>query len=163
MTSQASDQLPPELAQIHAEAAALDPVPTDPAALPGEIAPPVDYLTDARGVADIAAESLGALYPSTVNVLTEEKRAKFAAALAPVMEKYGLTLGVVFGRWGAEIQLIFVTATFAVPLTKAIQADRAAERAAAKQAEIVSKPADPQPPRPVNDPYSSAFPENGQN
>jgi hypothetical protein len=128
-SDQAAPELSPELAQIAADAAAIDPpqvAPGTEAAAPSE---PVDYYTDAKGLTDIAAESLAAFYPRTEAVLSPDRREKFAAALAPVMEKYGLSLGVIFGRWGAEINLAFVTAQFAVPLARAIADDRAAARA----------------------------------
>lgn len=156
MTSPASNNpMSPELAAIAAEAAAIaQPEVIDPANPP---APPVDYLTDARGITDIAAESLSALYPRTGAVLNEEKREKFAASLAPVMEKYGLTLGVLFGKWGAEINLAFVTVSFALPLAKAIQDDRAEYRMKEQQAERAAKNPDPQPARSAADPYNAAF------
>jgi len=139
-----SENMPPELAQIAAEAAAIEPAETqiDEQGQPIAEAVPVDYLVDARGITDILATSLGAIYPRTEKVLTDETRGKFAAALAPVMEKYGFSLGSVFGRWGAEINLAFVVAGMAVPLSKAIAEDRAIARA--------SKPAE-QSQRPVVD------------
>lgn len=131
-----SEPMPEELAQIHGEAVAMeaaDAVQQQTAAEnvgpQPEQAAVTDYMTDARGVTDIIATSLGAIWPSTAVVLTDETRGKFAGALAPVMEKYGLSLGAVFGRWGAEINLCFVVAGFAVPLAGAISADRKAARA----------------------------------
>lgn len=127
-----SETLSPELAAIQAEAAATEPA---PAPAPGEegaaaTEAPKEYLTDAVGLTNIVAESLISFYPSTEKVLGEDRRQKFAAALAPVMEKYGLDLAAIFGRWGAEINLAFVTAQFAVPLVRAIAEDRAAAKAA---------------------------------
>lgn len=121
--------LPPDLAAIQAEAEQFEPVePNDDGTMP-EQAGPVDYYTDAKGLTDIAATAIGALYPSTANVLSEQTREKFAQALAPVMEKYGVSLGSVLGRYGAEINLVFVTAGFAIPLAQAISADRQAAKA----------------------------------
>lgn len=162
MTSSNQEQpapLPPELAALQAEAAAISPPPAADPAAPGAPAPAVvDYYTDAKGLTDIAAEGLAAIYPSTAAVLDLEKRARFAAALAPLMEKYGLSLGAIFGRWGAEINFAFVASSLALPLTAAIQADRAAAKLAKEQAERAARTTDPQPARPAGDPYAN-FPE----
>ena len=127
-----SETVSPELAKIDELIDQIDPVAVDPAA---PVETPVDYYTDAKGLTDIAFESLHAFYPSTEKVVTPDRRDKFAAALAPVMEKYGLSLAVIFGRWGAEINLVFVTAQFAVPLARAIADDRAAARAEKRAAQ----------------------------
>lgn len=129
-----SETLSPELAAIQAEAAATEPAPAPATGEEGAAAAaaeaPKEYLTDAVGLTNIVAESMISFYPSTEKVLGEDRRQKFAAALAPVMEKYGLDLAAIFGRWGAEINLAFVTAQFAVPLVRAIAEDRAAAKAA---------------------------------
>jgi len=123
-TAQAT-ALSPELAALAAEAQALETetAPVDPAA-PQEAAP-VDYLTDAAGIVDMASEALGAFYPSTLAVLVPEKRQRIAAALAPVMAKYGVSLGLIFGRFGEEIALAFALAQVAIPITTAIRHDQA--------------------------------------
>ncbi len=120
--------LPPELAALQAEAIALEGEQATPAEV-GEGAaptPPIDYLSDAKGLVDIAAEALAAFYPSTAPILTTEKRGRIAGALAPVLEKYGLDMAGIFGKWGAEIGLAFACAPIAIPLAQAIRADRAA-------------------------------------
>jgi hypothetical protein len=136
--------LPPELAALEAEAAGLEaetaaaaPPPPGPDGLP---AVPVDYAADAAGVIDIAAEALAAFYPSTAPILTADKRARIAKALAPVMEKYGIDLAGIFGKWGAEIGLGFALAQVAVPLVNAIRDDR---EAAAKAKATAAPPAVP--------------------
>lgn len=158
MTSQASETvapLPPELAQIEAEAAAIAPPPAADPAAPGEPAQPViDYQEDAAMLVGLMFEGCAEYYPSTGAVL-QPKQTRFTAALAKVMEKRGWSLAAILGRWGAEIELAFVASTLAIPLTKAIQADRAAAALAKAQAEIAAKPADPQPPRPAGDPYTA--------
>lgn len=131
MTSNSDTTLPPELAQIEAEAAAITPAAS---AIPGQetapAEPPVDYMTDAQGIVDMGAAALGAWYPRTEPVLNDAARKKLAEAAAPVMEKYGLTLGALFGRWGAEINLAFALVSLGVPIAKAISADRAEQKAA---------------------------------
>lgn len=148
--------LPPELAQIHAEAIQLEPQPAanQEQAAPGAAPLPViDYYSDAADLTSMIFEGCGAIYPSTGPVL-QPKQARFAAALGKVMEKRQWSLAGILGRWGAEIELGFVASSMAIPLLHAIQADRAAAKLAEQTAEIVSRPADPQPERPAGDPYS---------
>jgi hypothetical protein len=152
--------LPPELAQIAAEAAAMEPPPAaaDPANPEAAPAALVDYQSDAADLVSMIFEGCGSVYPSTGPIL-QPKQARFAAALGKVMEKRQWSLAAILGRWGAEIELAFVASTIAIPLTKAIQADRAAQKLLEQQAEAATRPADPQPPRPASDPYSAAFPD----
>lgn len=151
--------LPPELAALQAQAAALE-AETAPPAAPGEpgegaaLPAPVDYLADARGLVNIAAESLAAFYPSTAAVLTDEKRERIAAAAAPVMEKYGFNLAGLFGKWGPEIGLGFALAQVALPLAAAIRADRAAA-AAEKAAQPAPPPPDASSPATTSAPPAS--------
>lgn len=147
------EALPPELAQLEAEAAALTPPVADPNAPAVEI---VDYLGDADMITGMIFEGVGALYPSTPPILTP-KQQRFAAALAKVMEKHSWSMAGILGKWGAEIELAFVGASLAIPLAKAIRADRTAERAAAEQVDRIAKNPDPQPSRPASDPYNAAF------
>lgn len=161
MTSPTSDQtaapLPPELAQIEAEAAAIEPAaPADPNAPPPPA--PVDYQSDAADITSMIFEGCASFYPSTLPIL-QPKQARFAAALGKVMEKRNWSGAAFLGRWGAEIELAFVAGTIAIPLAKAIEADRAASKAAEQQAAAVAAPADPQPERPAGDAYSRAFAE----
>lgn len=131
MTS--SSDLSPELRALAAEGAALDaetqpapPPELDASGQPIQPPAPIDYAADARGLVDITAETLGAFYPSTAAVLTADKRDRIAAAAAPVLEKYGFSLGAFLGRFGPEIGLAFALGQVAIPLAKAIRADRAA-------------------------------------
>jgi hypothetical protein len=89
-----------------------------------KVGAPVDYFTDAKGITEIFGTAMGVLYPSTEKIFNELTRDKFANALAPVLEKYGMSLGGVFGRWGVEINLAFVTAQFAIPIGRAISENR---------------------------------------
>lgn len=147
-------ELPAELAQIQAEAAALEPPPAAAGQADAAPAVPVDYVAEARGVVDIAAELLATVGPRTEAALTEERRARIAGAAGPLMQKYGLSLGVVFERWGAEINFLFAAVVVGRPIAAAINADLSESRAE-KGAE--QRPADPQPARPAADPYTAAF------
>lgn len=146
-TDEKAPALSPELASLQAQAVQLE---TETAAPPAgeptagcEIAAPVDYLADAKGIVDIAAESLAAFYPSTGPILNAEKRGRIAAALAPVMQKYGLDMGAIFGKFGPEIGLGFALAQVAVPIANAIRADRTPARKEQEQAKAPPPPAGP--------------------
>ena len=153
--NQPAAALPPELAQIEAEAAAIEPAaPADPNAPPPP--GPVDYQSDAADITSMIFEGVASFYPSTGQIL-QPKQARFAAALGKVMEKRGWSMAAFLGRWGAEIELAFVAGTMAIPLAKAIEADRAATKAAEQLAAAVSRDPDPQPERPAGDAYSKAF------
>lgn len=163
--SQTSDQeqpavtLPPELAQIAAEAAAIEPPPAaDPANSNQPPAELVNYQEDATLLVGMIFEGCSSFYPSTKPVLAP-RQARFATALGKVMEKRQWSLAAILGRWGAEIELAFVASTMAIPMVKAIQADRAAVKAEEAQAERATKNPDPQPARPAGDPYTAAFAE----
>lgn len=159
MTSPSDQEqpLPPELAQIQAEAAAIAPPPAADPAAPGAVVEEViDYQEDAALLVGMMFEGCAEYYPSTGAVL-QPKQTRFTNALAKVMQKRGWSLAAILGRWGAEIELAFVASTLALPLTKAIQADRAAVALLKAQAEANQRPADPQPPRPAADPYNAAF------
>lgn len=154
--------LPPELAQIEAEAQQLNPPPVagQEQAQPGaSAAPVVDFLGETRMLIDMLSGTAKVVYPSTANVLTEQARAELAAVWGPLAEKYGFTMGGFMGKWGREIAAGYTTAMLIPPLLDAIKADRAAAKIAEQQSQAVQAPADPQPARPANDPYSAAFPD----
>lgn len=159
-SSDTAAPLPPELAQIQAEAQAIEPPPVDPVTgEPPAPALPVDYLSEAKGVVDVAAELLGMIGPRTVAALNQERREKVATAAAGLMEKYGLTLGDVFSKWGAEINFLFALAVVGPPVARAIKDDRAEVAAQEKAAQITKRNPDPQPERAAADPYNRAFAE----
>lgn len=143
LTTENTAALPPDMAALQAEAIALEGEQAAPGAAAGQGAEPeaaADYLTDASGIVDIAAEALAAFYPSTGKILNTEKRKRIAGALAPVLEKYGVDMAAIFGRFSAEIGLAFAVAPIAIPIAQAIRADREAARLA-KIAEAPPPPA----------------------
>lgn len=146
VTAETAAPLSPDMAALQAEAMALEGEQAAPKAEAGKgdasVPATVDYLTDAKGIVDIAGEALAAFYPSTAPILNTEKRGRIAAALAPVLEKYGLDMTAIFGRWSAEIGLAFAVAPIAIPIAQAIRADREAARAA----KIAAAPPPPPPP-----------------
>lgn len=164
--SQTSDQeqpavtLPPELAQIALEAKAIEPPPAIDPANPDQAQPVelVDYQEDAALLVGMLFEGCGEIYPSTGAIL-QPKQTRFSKALGKVMEKHQWSIAAILGRWGAEIELAFVASTLAIPLAKAVSADRAKAKAEKQQEEAAQKTADPQPARPAGDPYAKGFPE----
>lgn len=136
--------LPPDLARLEAEALAIEQVAeaenTVSESAPGTPAATTDFVGDARGLINILSDSLAAFYPSTAAVITDDKRQALAVAWAPVMEKYGVSMASIFGRYGAEIGAAFVTAQIAVPLANAIRADRAAAALEKNKQPVAPKP-----------------------
>jgi hypothetical protein len=156
------ETMPPELAQIAAEALAIEP---PPAADPNNPeAPPVvvNFQEDAAMLVEMLFEGAGEIYPSTGDIL-KPKQTRFTNALGKLMHKHNWSIAAILGRWGAEIEFAFVASTMAVPLAKAIQHDRAVAKAKKAQEEAVTQPADPQPARPAVDPYSTAFQADAEN
>lgn len=55
--------------------------------------PPPDFSTEATAMVDMGAAMLAGYAPRTATVWTPAAKARTAAALAPVLEKYGFTFG----------------------------------------------------------------------
>lgn len=109
--------------------------------VPGAAPPaPVDHRLEARQLLDVAGSILFPLYPSLERVYPENVRDRIAAAAAPVMEKYGLRLDDIFGRWAPELGLAFAVLPLVTPTLEAIRADRAAARGANDAASSSSSP-----------------------
>jgi len=58
-----------------------------------EAEPPVDYYRESRGAVDFFAALIVGYCPSCADVWDSGTKERVSAALAPVMEKYGVTLG----------------------------------------------------------------------
>lgn len=127
-----SPGLPPELAALQAEAAALEIEHAPPAVdETGAIAEPVNYQKDVRALVDILADASGTFWPSTKKVLPPEKRQMLAEGWAPVAEQYQFSLVACLGKYGVWIGAGFATSQVAIPFAEAIRTDReAAQRAA---------------------------------
>lgn len=155
-TTAPAAELPDELRQLQAEAIALEP--TTPEA-PGESAPAalaVDHVAEAKAVIDMGAELLGMVGPKTESALTEDRRQKIANAAGPLMAKYGLTLGVLFERWGAEINFLFALVVVGKPIAAAVISDLDDQKVDEKRENAAQRPA----PAPVekSELMSRAFP-----
>lgn len=111
-------------AHILAEAAADTPAaPGAPAAAaPAAPAAVVDPHAEAVDLIEFANALILPLYPSLKTVYTAEVRARLAAVSAPLLAKYGLSLG----KLGPEIGFLLAVVPLIQPTIAAIRADRAA-------------------------------------
>lgn len=83
----------------------------------------LDAATEAREVIRFATTLFFPLYPSLARVYTEERQEQLAQVSAPLMQKYGLSLGMLFERWGAEINFAIVALPLAKETASAIKHD----------------------------------------
>lgn len=104
----------------------------------GELAPPgPDYLTEARGTVDMFTAMMVGYAPKCEAVWTEPAKARTAAALAPVMEKYGFN----FGAMPPELTLIIVAGPLLWQSSRIVAAQMAEDKAkAAKEKPKEEKP-----------------------
>lgn len=144
MSTEQAAPLPPEFAALAAEAAELDaasaPPPTD---AQGQPVAPVDYAAESamllRALVGIAAP----FFPSVAKIWTDDKQRAVAAAAAPVMEKYGFTLGDFMAGWREEITLAVVAGPVILETIDGIKADRAAKAKGPTAAAAPGSPAAP--------------------
>lgn len=87
---------------------------------------PIDASQEAREVIRFAATLFFPLYPSLERVYTEQRQEQLAQVSAPLMQKYGLSLGTLFERWGAEINFALVAVPLVGETVKAVKADNQA-------------------------------------
>jgi hypothetical protein len=114
-----------EMDAIAAESAALDaelaPAPIQPGQT-GDIAPVViDTLGEARDLIRFVVGVFVPLYPKLEAVYTAERQDALAQASVPLMEKYGVTMGGMFERWGPEIRFALVAVPLAMETAKVVQ------------------------------------------
>jgi len=122
-------------AHILADAAADAPAVPGAAAAPAAAAPvAVDPHAEAVDLIEFANALLLPLYPSLAGVYTADVRARLAAVSAPLMAKYGMSLG----RMGPEIGFLLAVVPLIQPTIAAIRADRAAA-AGAPAAPVIVK------------------------
>lgn len=94
----------------------------------------VSTITEAGELIKFAVALFVPLYPSIEAIYAAPQQARLAEVAAPLMEKYGVTMGGIFERWGAEINFLIVAGPMAAETARAIRRDNA-ERKAKKQAE----------------------------
>lgn len=97
----------PELAALASEAAALDAEfgPAPEVAAPGAAEPVADEAAEIAAVLMLCAELVKPALPYVADIYTPEAVGRIAAAAVPVMQKYGVTMSGLFGRFGPEIGL----------------------------------------------------------
>lgn len=93
----------------------------------------MDASTEAREVIRFAATLFCPLYPSLARVYTEERQEQLAQVSAPLMQKYGFSLGTLFERWGAEINFAIVALPLAKETAGAIKHDNQVRKEAAER------------------------------
>lgn len=101
---------------------------------------PVNYGQEAAATVDTFAALLVGYCPAAAELWTEDKKQAVAMALAPVLEKYGITLGAL----PCELVLIITAGPLLYQSAKLVAAQMQAERAkvaAQRSAKAQDKPA----------------------
>lgn len=130
------------LEAIAAEAGALDApeVEAGPGAQSQPEAPAADVAGEVAALLKTAAAMLTPAFPSLAEIYTEATCRQLGEAAAPVMEKYGVSFGGIFDRWGAEITLAATALPVAVATWHGVKADLAARRAPADEPAATTAP-----------------------
>jgi hypothetical protein len=133
-----------EDAALIAQGAALDaeaaPPPIDAAT--GQPIAPTDYGTEAAMLLSTLVLIAAPFFPSIPRIWTDAKQKAVAAATAPVMEKYGFTLGDFMGAYKEEITLLVVAGPVILETIDGIKADRAAAKVSDKPTPTAAPGAD---------------------
>lgn len=119
--------------KLQVEAAALDAEvlkPTDP--LPAPEPPPGDAppepvlspLEEARSLIDVIVSVATPLLPAIETIYGDDARARLAKVSAPLMQKYGWSVGGAFAKWKEEIDFAFVAVPLVLATMKAWKADQ---------------------------------------
>lgn len=119
------DRLEAEASNIDAQAtAASEPQPAPQV----DVAPPADVAAEVAALLQAVAGMLAPVFPSLATIYTEPTCRRLGEAAAPVMDKYGVSVGGLFDRWGAEITLAATALPVALASWQGIKADMAASR-----------------------------------
>lgn len=124
--------------QADAGAVAIDTPPGTDGAGSVEATGP-DYLTEARGTVDMFTAMMVGYAPKCESVWSEPAKARTAAALAPVMEKYGFN----FGAMPPELTLIIVAGPLLWQSSRIVAAQMADDKAKAAKDKPKADPSDP--------------------
>lgn len=116
------DSLVAEAAALESEAAP-SPAAADAAAAEGH-----DLPAEVAALLKTTAAMLAPMFPSLAEVYTDATCQQLGTAAAPVMEKYGLSVGGIFDRWGAEITLAATALPVAVATYQGVKADLSARK-----------------------------------
>lgn len=128
MNTATAQPIDADAAALLAKAAELDaagtPPPIDPAT--GQPPVPVDYQGEAAMLLNLGVTMAGQFWPCVPAIWTKDKQTAVAAAAAPVMEKYGFTLGDFMGAYKEEIGLLFVAGPLVLQTLDAVKAEKIA-------------------------------------
>lgn len=106
----------------------------------GELAPQgPDYMIEARGTVDMFTAMVVGYAPKCESVWTEPAKARTAAALAPVMEKYGFS----FGAMPPELTLLIVAGPLLWQSSRIVAAQMADDKAKAAKDKAKDDKPDP--------------------
>lgn len=124
-----------DLEQLSAAAAAVDSMAEAGADLPVAAAPDAqaDSAGEVAALLSVVAGMLSPLFPSLPGIYDQATCRKLGDAAAPVLEKYDVSVGGVFERWGAEITLAAVALPVAIATAQAIKSDLSARSARHKK------------------------------
>ncbi|AXS79864.1 hypothetical protein [Dechloromonas sp. HYN0024] len=132
-----------EVDTIAARAAEIDQLAgvTDPAApaaeAPADIQPPPDYYREASQAVEMIAAIIVGYCPDCAPIWDSETKNRVSAALAPVLEKYGVN----FGNMPPELMLVIVAGPLLFQTAKTVAAFNIAQKAI-KDAQEQSKTKD---------------------
>jgi hypothetical protein len=156
---------PSDLDHLDALAAQVDgehlEVTADGVAL-ADVPAPTNYGQEAAATVDTFAALLVGYCPAAADLWTDDKKAAVSAALAPVMEKYGFTLGAL----PVELVLIITAGPLLYQSSKLVAAQMKREQDAAKQATMArtvtaatgqDKPAAPEAPEVARHPQTALY------
>ena len=122
---------------------------------------PVDYASEAAMTVDTIAALITGYCPATVELWADDKKKAVSAALDPVYEKYGWTLG----GMPCELVLIITAGPLLYQSSKLIATQMAQEKAAKqakpKQVDAATgqaKPAAPEAPEVLRHPQTALYP-----
>lgn len=87
-----------------------------------------DLPAEVAALLKTAAAMLAPMFPSLAEIYTDATCQQLGTAAAPVMRKYGLSVGGIFDRWGAEITLAATALPVAVATYQGVKVDLAAKR-----------------------------------
>ncbi len=120
--SEELDRLAAEAAAIDAQASAA----TEPPQPEAEAAPAADVPAEVAALLQAVAALFAPVFPCLATIYTPDTCRRLGDSAAPVMAKYGLSVGGLFERWGAEITLAATAFPVALATWQGIKADIAA-------------------------------------
>lgn len=121
-----------ELEALESQAAVIDSetaAPDAAAAAPDPESVKVDVAAELAALLETVAGILTPAFPCLASIYNTATCRRLGDAAAPVMDKYGLSVGGLFERWGAEITLAAVAFPVVAATVQGVKADLAARRA----------------------------------